>query len=197
MTFDELITRYYELTDSHVDGRWSEKTLRAKVNEAEHRLAERARAHAEKEAAEAKKKAERDALAAFRGDMETFAERFRYSESDREIVRAAGFAIRAFEEHEKLSSDLAENYTKDPYHTMSWGIDLFEVAAKHRVASWFKTQFEAGTSKEEMLAGATREMMYVASSVARSSSPTSNLMEDYTRTFWVKMVGYLDGKEFY
>jgi len=57
--------------------------------------------------------------------------------------------------------------------------------------------FENGITEAGMLDAARSAMMQKAKYPARSTSPTSNLTEQEELVAWTKVVGYMDGSEYF
>ena len=195
--FTTLSARYVELTRSRPDRRWKESTLAAKVAEIEERNAAQAKAQAKREAEMAARTAEREARAAERGEFETYGTRQRRtdSETDYRLGRLTYWAANVIAEHEATAAQMAESFLKDPMHTMTWGEKYFTAAANYSVAQRVKSMFEYGTPVEEMLESAMLQVMKGARYPASSTSITSNLAETCETTAWSRVAGMLNGSD--
>jgi hypothetical protein len=198
-TLNELAQRYNELTRQPVDRRWKESTLAAKVAEEEERKARREAEEARKEREAAVAEQMRQSRIAARGDFADFGKNFRRSEREdyQRLARAANWAQGVLEKHEEMTADLTERFTKDPAYAMSWGMEYFQHAADYSVAKDLKSMFEHGVNVQSMLNDFNRALRHKASYPARSSSPVSNLMDQETLRALTKVVGYLDGSEYF
>jgi hypothetical protein len=198
-TFNELAQRYSELTRQPVDRRWKERTLAAKVAEEEERIARREAAEAEKAREEQIAEQMRQSRISARGDFADFGKNFRRSEREdyHRLARAANWAQGVLEKHEEMTADLTERFAKDPAYAMSWGMEYFQHAADYSVAKDLKSMFEHGVSTQSMLADFTRAMRHKSAYPSRSTSPVSNLVDQETLRALTKVVGYLDGSEYF
>lgn len=196
--FNELVNLYGQETKQPIDGRWKAETVARKLNEHRQQVAERrAREQAAQERRDQRER-DRQERAEQRQSLGNVAENWRLRDGEEAFAlhRVARFAVEALKDHEEQTMKFAENFAKNPHQTMTWATELFEVAGKHHVASWVKVMVEEGFSIEDMTKEAKRELMHYSRYVSRSTSPSSNLTEDYTRAAWAKVVGYLEGTEF-
>ena len=79
-----------------------------------------------------------------------------------------------------------EDFSKDPMHALSWSNDVFEHSAKAKVACEFATRILSSENDIDLQISSMKEyceykLMSLAKYVSRSTSPTSNLCEEYTR----------------
>jgi len=194
---NELAHRYSELTHRPVDRRWKESTLAAKVAELEEQVRKAAAEEARKERTAQVAEEMRQARIKGRGPWEEFAKLYRRDDSKGALARAVGWAIRVIEQHEEMTAKLAEEFAKNPLHTMSWGMTYVSHAADYRAALGLKEMFEAGATVEDMLSATMRGMRHKASYPARSTNPMSNLCEQEELRATTKLVGYLEGSEYF
>jgi hypothetical protein len=199
MTRNELQTTYAAEIKQQPDRRWKDLTLIAEIESHRLKVAEQARREAEKEAAAEKARADRDALIKARGDFETYAGTYRRSENDSEyrLSRAVRWAQNAIAQHEKMTADLVKKFAENPANAMSWGGTYFTHAAEYNAAVGVKQMFEDGYTVDAMRAVVMRDVMHKAKYPARSTSPTSNLMEQEELAASTKLLGYLDGSELF
>ena len=197
MNATELATRYSELTRQPVDRRWKESTLAAKVAEAE---AQKARAEARaKEEERQQQVAEqmRQSHIAAGGDFAEYANLRRREGEKGNLARAVNWAQGVLEKHEEVTADMTARFAKDPAYAMSWGMEYFQHAADYAVAKDLKSMFEHGVNVQSMLNDFNRALRHKASYPSRSTSPTSNLVDQETLRALTKVVGYLDGSEYF
>jgi hypothetical protein len=198
-TLNELAQRYSELTRQPVDRRWKESTLATKVAEAEEQKARHEAAEAERARKEQIAEQMRQSRIAARGDFADFGKNFRRSEREdyHRLARAVNWAQGVLEKHEEVTADLTERFAKDPAYAMSWGMEYFQHAADYAVAKDLKGMFEHGVDVQSMLNDFNRALRHKASYPSRSTSPTSNLVDQETLRALTKVVGYLDGSEYF
>ena len=199
MTFTELTARYVELTRQRPDRRWKESTLAAKVAEVEADLAEQARLTAEKEAAKEAARIERETRIEARGPFDEFAaasNRFKDLEEGR-LVRVCVWAKSVIDQRELFAAEFAKAFADNPQYAMSWSGKYFQHASELQVAVTVRDYFENGITEAGMLDAARSAMMQKAKYPARSTSPTSNLTEQEELVAWTKVVGYMDGSEYF
>ena len=76
---------------------------------------------------------------------------------------------------------------ENPSYALSWSINQFKYAAQldvgHRVQCWIESGVEFSVIKNEII----RQAMQLASSSSRSTSATSNLMDDELRVAYVEL----------
>lgn len=198
MTHD-LETRYFELTRQRADRRWKPATLAAKVAELEENVRRAAAEKARREKEEAIAEEMRQSRIAARGSFEEFARKNRNSEREdyARLARAVGWAERVMEEHNRLTTKLSEDFASDPLRTMEWGMTYVAHAADYQVANDLKAMFEHGTTVHGMVSTLTRDLRHKASYPARSTNPMSNLCEQEKLRAINKLLGYLDGSEYF
>ena len=68
---------------------------------------------------------------------------------------------------------------KDPAYALSWGNSAFQAAARLKIANMLVQAFKEECSIEDARATITDRIMNKARYPAQSTSPTSNLMEQY------------------
>ena len=199
MTREELQNTFQAEVSAKLDYRWKESTLVAKIEEARENAAVAAKQKAEREEKERVAEEMRQARIAARGDFATFAKEFRRSERDdyAALARAVGWAQRVLEQHEKTTAEMAEKFAKDPAYAMSWSMGYFEHAANYSVAQDLKRMFEGGATVKGMIDHTNRAVRQKAVYPARSTSPVSNLMEQEQLRAMTKLLGYLDGSEYF
>lgn len=100
-----------------------------------------------------------------------------------------------------------ETFAEDPAHALSWGTGAFEHAAVVRVfgqvATALSNNMEAnggdlqGTFVDGFKAHAMERFMRVAANPPQSTSPTSNLFEQYEAKAWTSVYKLLNGESFY
>lgn len=197
MNGTELTARYMELTKTRPDGRWSLATLSDKVAraEAQKALYESEKARKEREAVVAEQM--RQSRIAARGDFAEYANLRRREGEKGNLARAVNWAVGVLEKHEEMTADLAERFARDPAYAMSWGMEYFKHAADYSVAKDLKSMFEHGVTVESMLNDFSRALRHKASYPSRSTSPTSNLVDQETLRALTVVVGYLDGSEYF
>lgn len=196
---DDLVVRFNELSGSLPDGRWSVSTLAEKVEKLEAEAAARKQSKMQAEKEEQKAKEDREARIADRGDFDTFVSRAYGNENvgPRSLVRVVRWAKQHIDDHAQISEKFAEDFAKNPQYTMSWSGKYFDHAAQYNVAKQIQAMFENGTSVEDMLSVAMREVMHKAKWPANSTSPTSNLCDTTELSVWTKVAGYLNGSEMF
>lgn len=190
---------YRDLVGHQPDRRWSVATLQDKI--AAHKATLKAQADREAQAEREREAAriEREARIVRRGEWDVFAKTYRNSEDedDQRYARAARWAQSIIENHEKVATELAEKFASDPAYTMSWGMTYFSHAADYKYALEVKKGFENGATAAGLASYFTRDLLHKAAYPARSTSPTSNLVEQEELRAVTKLVGYLDGTEFF
>lgn len=197
MTHSELTTRYMELTKTRPDRRWKTETLAQKVAEKEEQKAryEAEEARKAKEAAVAEQM--RQSRIAARGDFAEYANLRRREGEKGNLARAVNWAVGVLEKHEEVTAKMADRFAKDPAYAMGWSLEYFKHAADYSVAKDLKSMFEHGVAVENMLYDFNRALRHKASYPSRSTSPTSNLVDQETLRALTVVVGYLDGSEFF
>ncbi len=196
-TFDKLVARYGELTGQPVDCRWKESTVAKKVAELEEQVREAAEDKARKESEAQVAEEMRLARIEGRGPWEEFSKLYRRDDSEGALARAVVWAIRVIEQHEEMTAKLTEEFSKNPAHAMSWGGTYFSHAADYNAAMGLKGMFEGGATVEGMIQSVSRDVRHKAAYPARSTSPTSNLMSQEELRAATKLLGYLDGSEYF
>lgn len=179
---------------------WTQATWVTKVAEEAMRLETADRQRAEREAAEAARKAKLAAEAERRGTLESFVERSKdMSEED----RALGWKLRYFlGDEENYARELAkfqENLAKHPTYALSWSGSLFAAAAAHEVAKEVRGWFEAGADMADVTDEALKQAMRGARNLgnSRSTSTTSNLVDDCKANAWARAYERLSGRSMF
>ncbi len=166
-----------------IDRRWSAKRLAKEIADRKVLIAEQAARKAEQDAAETARKAALDARAAARGTFEEFAGKA-YGEHglDEDEKKLAYIARRQVDKlapgaWEARVAKFAEELVKHPAHTLQWSHNMFTAAAEYELAKLVKHIVEKGHTYEVLINEISQRVIQGASSPARSTSPTSNLME--------------------
>ena len=74
----------------------------------------------------------------------------------------------------------AEDFAKDPAHTLSWGTTAFENAARLRVLKQIIAALQDGTANlENIRETMMSRVMHRSKYPPQSTSPTSNLIDQY------------------
>ena len=74
----------------------------------------------------------------------------------------------------------AADFAKDPAHALSWGTDTFQAAAKLKVLKQILAALEDGTATVDNIRSTMMDRVLSKSRYpAQSTSPTSNLIEQY------------------
>ncbi len=76
---------------------------------------------------------------------------------------------------------------EDPRHAFEWADSAFSAAAKLHVLGTLEAWFIAGSSHEDILKHARKTALSFAGRRSRSTSPSSNMMEDETRAIWAEV----------
>ena len=100
--------------------------------------------------------------------------------SDRALKRFTSLAAKAQEQCDKFAAEFA----KDPAYALSWGNSVFQEAARLKIAQMMASAFTPREDSAVITVEAAREVcldrvMNKARWPAQSTSPTSNLMEQY------------------
>jgi hypothetical protein len=85
----------------------------------------------------------------------------------------------------------AEEFAKDPAYAMSWSVDTFGAAGELKVIAEILYHHDRGVSDQNILATLQDEARR-SLGLSRSTSPTSNLMEDATRIAYAKYADNLE-----
>lgn len=158
--------------------------------------AEAARRLRVKEAKAEQVKAERAERAAQRGDMETFARsayRPDMPEGESVLASAARMALSHIQRADAEVAKLTDRLARDPASALEWSKDTFHAVAYAKVAKDYLASVEGGWTHAEILRQATKEALRKGGSMAQSTSPTSNLMDDYIRAATVDLAEKLNG----
>ena len=74
----------------------------------------------------------------------------------------------------------AADFAKDPAHALSWGTDAFSKAAELRVLKQIIVELEAGNANLDNIRSTLMDrVLHKSKYPAQSTSPTSNLIEQY------------------
>jgi hypothetical protein len=152
---------------------------------------------AEADAERAAQLAEREARKSARGTAEDFAQGVwskELSREDRMLANAVSHALRGKRRAEDTLADFAAKVEKDPEHALSWSMNAFAAAADRRVCGELLSWFDAGCSFEGMLKHFQDEALRKARSPSRSTSVTSNLLEQETGRAWAEATEWLLGR---
>lgn len=95
--------------------------------------------------------------------------------SQKLVVRFQRKIDSCVESIEKFKEDL----TSDPAHALSWSNSTFKVAATLNVLRQVNHDLESGTTVDDLKRGITNRIMHRSRYPAQSTSPTSNLIEQY------------------
>ncbi len=177
------------VTKAKVNRSWADRTMIKKIMEHYKDVDERAERRAQAERDAELLQATRDTRIHVRGPWTTFTERVPEDEVPLySLYRAVRKAQGHLYAHEKKAAQLAEDFLAHPAYTLEWGGKYFDHAAAYVVAFRLREWYEEGLSVEEMTTHTKREMLRGASQASsRSTSVTSNLMEDCQRVEWTKL----------
>lgn len=188
---DVVRQAYKRFTGNRPDGRWSELRLRDEVGTLIVLLEAAEQRKAAEEAQAAADRAARSALAASRGFFEEFAKntygRVDLPADEVKLANAAYVALNQKAEAEKQIAKFATEVVANPSYALSWSVDMFKHAARIEIADRFQKMVEAGHSLEVIKGAVLKQAMQLASNSSRSTSPTSNLMEDERRVAWANL----------
>lgn len=84
---------------------------------------------------------------------------------------------RELERANEVLEQFVKDIQRDPVYALEWGMKAFSAAAKYKVHSQIKYWFENGLSVAEIKEILEQETFRGSRSPARSTSPSSNLME--------------------
>jgi hypothetical protein len=112
--------------------------------------------------------------------------------TEKALKKFTAMADQAQEAIDKFKADL----DKDPSHALTWGLDAFQNAARLKVASMLVYGFtpREGTSTctiQEAREFLMDRVMNKARYPAQSTSPTSNLMEQYEAAAYTEALDVL------
>lgn len=79
----------------------------------------------------------------------------------------------------------------DPAHALSWGIGAFAAAAEIRVLRQVVADFESGATAAEVKSWLMSHVIQGSRTPAHSTSPTSNLIEQYVLASYAEVLGDL------
>lgn len=81
---------------------------------------------------------------------------------------------------QKRLDKFTESFAKDPAYALSWGTDAFQAAAKLRVLKQILTALDEGNATAENIRSTMMDrVLHKSKYPAQSTSPTSNLIEQY------------------
>ena len=87
----------------------------------------------------------------------------------------------------------AADFAKDPAHALSWGNGAFERAAELKVVKQIIVALEDGTATLDNIRSTMMDrVLHRSKYPAQSSSPTSNLMEQYELAACAKILSDLE-----
>ena len=105
--------------------------------------------------------------------------------NERLLKRFRSHADQCQQSLDKFSAGFAE----DPAHSLSWSLGAFENAAKLRILKQIITALEAGNADlDNIRSTLTDRVMHRAKYPPQSSSPTSNLIEQYEMAACAKIL---------
>lgn len=172
--------QYRELFGKNPDRRWSDGRLKQEIDK------ERVlRMHLKLRKQEEERKAaelvlQRQDRAARRGTFEDFVSRAYKLEGDQD-EKILAYVARRFSgstvTFKSRLEDFVERALKHPTHALTWSMDLYSAAAKAELEKLVRNYVEEGRTAAELREAITQSVVSGASSPARSTSPTSNLME--------------------
>ena len=181
----ELQNRYFGLTATHADGRWSVGRLQTEIEKVEADIAERKRLREEAEAAQARDARARAIRIKRRGSFDTYRRRRCGSWA---FAMTVNKAARTIGSYPAVKAKFCENVAKDPLYTLEWADSFFQETAREYVAQYVKTLFESGMSEQEFFDELRRETLNRARQSNRSTSATRNLTEDYVRQAFAEAI---------
>lgn len=100
---------------------------------------------------------------------------------------AAKFLSRRLESARADIAEFAAKLVADPVHAMGWSDDAFKAAAKVKVFSLVEASLANGASPEDIAKWGVNAAIRAARDPARSSSPTSNIMEQEVAAAWAEI----------
>jgi hypothetical protein len=80
---------------------------------------------------------------------------------------------------------------EDAAHALIWSLDAFKSAAEIRVLGHVIDSLEGGNTVEQVLEGLIDRVLQGGKYPAQSTSPTSNLMEQYELAVYAELATYL------
>jgi len=177
------------------DGRWSYERLDQELRTHRMRVLEVARQNAEVAQKKAKAEELRQARITERGEFETFVKRHICDDATETVrlVRAIRWASDVLMQHKAITAKFTKDLEDDPVHALSWSLNYFNHAGNYTVAQQLKGLFDGGASVDGMINVLSRDMRNKASYPARSTSPTSNLVEQEHLRALTTVLSYLDG----
>lgn len=82
-------------------------------------------------------------------------------------------------------------FQEDPSYALSWGNDTFRAAAELKIAKQILAALEHSATLENIRSTLTNRMLNMAKYPAQSTSPTSNLIEQYELAACASIVSQL------
>lgn len=172
-----------------IDGRTTIADLEAGLESLRKKITEKQALIQAKEEAEAKAKAERLARIESRGPAEEFAEKSNELKGEeRKLAYIIRHALRVVSTKEEEIEKFNESMKSDPIYALSWGITQYVGFAKIRVMEELLRHFEYGCTFDDWKNYAIEQALRGARYPARSTSTTSNLMEQCITEAWGKHV---------
>lgn len=92
------------------------------------------------------------------------------------------------ESMEKFKQDL----DKDPVHALVWSTNVFKTAAEQRLLRRAILALQAGATVEQIKKDLMKKVMHSSKYPPQSTSPTSNLMEQYELAVHAEMLNDLE-----
>jgi hypothetical protein len=187
-TRTELRSKYESLAGIRPHGGWGVARLEEEIRILEAKKQAREDARAQREAEEARVKAEREARILARGSVSDFLEgRVSAFEGDDKLRWALRTALRSIDRGAEARKELAAKIAYDPIHAMSWSKSYFKVFAEAAVAGELLSFFEAGLLYPDWISHATGKALQFARSAPSSTSATSNLMDSMMMEAWAEV----------
>ena len=191
----ELRKRFREL-GGRVDRRWSEARLVEEIEILEADKRRRVLAEAERRCRELAREQARSAIAARRGAWEVFISSAfagnHENDDERQLAYTGRQAQRDIDTADRVLSELVENLKgSDPLYALSWSKNAFDFAARRRVGQEFRAMVTTGYTYNEIVKSVTDAVVQGASYPEHSTSPTSNLAEDYLTAAWASLLSNL------
>lgn len=193
MTNLQLRAEYAELTGNKALNKWLRTKLIEMVEVARvlaASAAERKARHDAEEAGRAQRQADTEARKALRADLNwrTDAGVGLLGEAERDIERIMRKCDYAIQDMEMQRAKLIEGLAGDMLYALSWSKYAFEVAAKGDVMTQVRNAILSGVAKDVLIEHAQDQVASKAKYPAHSSSPTSNLAEQYTLAAWANFI---------
>lgn len=109
-------------------------------------------------------------------------------------TRVAAWVSRLIEMDGKAIGKWRADFDQDAHNTMSWATRAFAAVANVYVATYVLERLEVGDTCEAIAVDLQREINRKAEDPARSTSPTSNLLESDDNAARVKMLKLLTSR---